>query len=484
MAGAALSVAQSAIKVCQNWASSALASAQGAIGGVSDVGFVESHNFTFTGEQFTDFEALVSTPPTPPSIGSAPEVGGTFIPERPTKPDISSISLGTLYSIVLPDLPSINFPSLDIEAPVYSLTPPQQWNFNIGDILITDDPLVQAIKNKLTSNINEGGTGLSADVEAAIWDRDLERNEQQLIDSTTKVTSMWAKKGFSLPDGDLAHSLSEIQKEYLNRKIDRSREIAIKQADLEQTNLFKSLEIATDLTGKLISMLIAYEDLVFRGQEATARFANEYIDLQIKTYMSMVEAYRATAQVHETMVRAEIAKVELYKAQIEAQKVVNEINELTIKAYAEQVQATLVYIERYKAEVQAMVGEVEAAKVIVEANKVQVDAWAKSADVEIAIYNGGIEQFKAESQIKISTAELKTGQAETRLRINVAQQELVLREFELTERLAIADAQVKASAAAGIASAAGSMAAGAMAAASAHASLSYEERMDLDEGSQ
>ncbi|MBU2049351.1 MAG: hypothetical protein KKH61_10290, partial [Gammaproteobacteria bacterium] len=46
-------------------------------------------------------------------------------------------------------------------------------------------------------------------------------------------TSMWAKKGWSLPDGLLAHSLSEVQKEYMNKGLDRSREIAIKQADLE-----------------------------------------------------------------------------------------------------------------------------------------------------------------------------------------------------------------------------------------------------------
>ena len=476
MAGSAQTKVESQMTKIENFANNAVAAAEEALGNLSEVEFQMDTDTYFNFTTSHTYTPVAASPPGAMAVGAAPGIDSIVVPTKITKPDIDSVALGSLLDISLPNVPTVNFPSLTIEAPIYSLTQPKEWSFGMSqNILITDDPMIQAAVDRLAYNIRYGGTGLTPEIEAAIWARGLERDEQQIEDSTDKATSMWAKKGFSLPDGMLAHSLSEIQKEYMNRKIDLAREISIKQAELEQANIFKSLELSVSLVEKLINMLISYEELVFKGQEATARFANEYIDLQIKSYMAMVEAYKATAQVHEMLIRGEIAKVELYKAQLDGQRLIGEINQQTVQIYSERLKATTVLIERYRTEVQAMISELEVEKTKIEANKIQMDAWAKKADVEIAKYNGQVEMFKATSAFNVSTADILSQQYEANAKIALANAELKMKRYDTQDRNNNFKTEILMAAAKGVADATAQMAAGAMSAMSAHAGMTYSE---------
>jgi len=481
MAGSAMTKVESQMSLIQGYATSALAAANSALGSLGSLDFPVAYPTSYGSFDLTQNVPVSGSQPGAITVPTAPSIVTLNVPTKPNKPAIPTTTLGSMLNIQLPAIPSIVFPDLNIVAPLYTFTAPKEWAFDISDILISDDPFIKAAIDRLTDNINNGGTGLSADVEAAIWARGQEREDQQLEDSTDKITTMWAKKGFSLPDGMLAHSLSEVQKEFMNKKLDLAREISIKQAELEQANLFKSLDLCVNLADKLINMLIRYETLVFQAQEATAKYANEYIDIQTKTYAAKLEGYRATAQVHETIVRANIAKVELYKAQIEGEKAVLDVNDQTVKIYSEQLRATTILIDSYKTEVEAMVAELGIEKVKIEANKIQFDSWAKQVDVNIAKYNGEVDLYRSVSQTGIATAELQNKYAEASVRVALSATELSVKSFEIAERSMQAKAQITMEAARGVAQAAGQMASGAMAAMSASASMRYDESMSLTE---
>jgi hypothetical protein len=485
MASQVLPVVTAQQALLTGYATSALASAQAAIAVLSDFEVGDPTESGITFGSINAFSPSQASRPGGINIGRAPAIAEIQIPDAPDKPDTPKIStaeikLGDMIEITLPDLPEIELPFLELTAPEYTIPAPVSWSFDVGDVLISDDPMIQAALARLTSNIANGGTGLSSTVEEAIWDRDRERMEQQLSDSTDKATAMWAKKGFSLPDGLLAHSLSELQKEYMNKNIDRSREIAVEQAKLEQSNLFKSLELAFNLASKLIENLIRYEDLVFRSQEATAKFANEYIDIQIRTYASLVEAYKATAQTYEIIIRAELAKIEVYKAQIDGQRLIGTVNEQTLKIYSDTIAATRIIIDKYRAEVEAYSAVLGAEKTKIEANKVSMDAWAEGARARVAAYNGEVEMFRAESQFNVSSAELRTKSAEANLRAITEASALQAKIYEGRDRTIMLAAQVKMEGAKGAASAAASLAAGAMAAVHATASIGYSESQALE----
>jgi hypothetical protein len=478
MAGIAATKVESQMDVIKGYADDSLGAARDAL---SELGALEFSTTNPTTYGTWDLEEFIPEVASIPDLlidnSGMPTITDITIPDPVTKPDVETPTLGDLLAIVLPDVPTVSFPSISLTPPVYAISPPVAWDFTIKDILIMDEPFIQETIDRLTSNIKNGGTGLSETVETAIFQRDLEREEQQVEDALDKVRTMWAKTGFSLPDGLLAASLSDIQKEYMNKMLDRSRNISIEQAKLEQINLFKSMELSITLFDKLTDLLIRYEELSLKVQEDIAKFANEYIELQIKTYISLVEVYKAKAQTYEVMVRGELAKVEVYKAQIEGQKLIGEINTQTVQVFSEKIRATIALVDRYKTEIQAMVALVEVEKAKIEANKTQFDAWATKQQVLVSRFNGQVQLFKSQSDVNVAVAGVRASQAEQAIRAGIASAELSIKSFEISERSMNLKANVTMEAARGVAQATASMAAGAMAAMSAHAGMTYEEKM-------
>ena len=551
MAGIAAAQVSALIATLNGWASSALASAEAALAALAGIDYPYVSGVCSNIGTFTPAPLSLPSPPSPLTISVPPPIPAITIPTKPTPPSTSLPTAPSLPSLVVPSKPSISIPTMDsvfqpvirdITLPSIPLIPdidiiidpptpititPQPWSFNIDNILISDDPMVLAIMNRIRNNITYGGSGLIPEIEDAIWQRDLERNEQQLIDSTDKIAAMWAKKGFSLPDGLLAHSLSEVQKEYMNRRVDRSREISIKQAELEQNNLFKSMELGVNLAFKLVEALTAHEELIFRTQDATAKYANEYIDLQIRIHMSNVETYRAVVQMHELKIRANLAKVEIYKAQIDGElaKVgINEamvrlysaqitaavekykgtleaghlhaqifttevqavlaqaqISESLVKAYAEQVRAVMAGVEIYKAETEGMMAELGVQKAVVDANVAQVTAWGKGIDAQIANLTAQVEVYRAQGTMNVAVAEMADKAAEVILRAQIEAAKVAVSAADVVARSIASKANAMVEAAKGVAAATASLAAGAMAAAHAQASMSYQEYQPLQE---
>ncbi len=462
------------------WAEGLLSSANGALETLAATEISPSHPYYIGSVSLEDISHYLNdiSRPGDLALDTAPAVIAMTLPiTHPVKPDTTMPILGAMRDIVLPDIPTVVFPSIDITPPIYNIPAPTQWNFDISAIPISDDPLVMEMISRLTKNIRYGGTGLSEAVETAIWNRDLERNEQQLQDTTDKMVQAWAKMGFTLPDGMLAHSIAEVQKEYMNKMLDRTREIAIKQAELEQVNLFKSIELGISLTTKIIELLIQYEKLSLECQELTAKYANEYIKIQLEAYIARVEAYKALAQAYEVIIRAELAKVEIYKAQIEGQKLIGDINQQTVQIYSEKMKAIAIMVDAYKSEIQAMTAEVEMEKTKIEANKLQFDAWAKKAEVLVAKYNGEVDMYKSESLVNISKAEAINKANEAEAKINLAYVELKVKSLEANNRAMDLKANILMEAQKGVATAYSSMAAGLMAAISAHSQLGYSETM-------
>jgi hypothetical protein len=236
------------------------------------------------------------------------------------------------------------------------------------------------------------------------------------------------------------------------------------------------MEIGKDLRLGVMSILIQYEDLFLKSQEYTAKYANEYIDLQIKTYGFFVELFKARAQVYETILRGEIAKVETFKAQIEAQVAISQVNEQRVKVYSEKIRAVLAQVDVYKAQIEAMNAFILGTKNKIEANKLTMDAWAVKANALIQEYTGKVSAFRASTEFATAMAALHSKTEEANLRMGLAAAELNVRSLESYDRVGVAGANVRMEAARGVASAAATLAAGALAAANAHASISHETK--------
>lgn len=478
MGGIAAGAAQGIINTITGWGSSTVATAEAALAALAGVEFSPISTWTgnvgFNGANVN----LNFTAPSAPSIGAPPQVNQVTIPSPPSAPSTQIPGAPSFGSVSIPSMPYISIPSGDFTFPPIVLPEMEPFTFTIPDI--SEDVLSGIIRNKLSNNILYGGTGLSAEVEEDIWNRDLERNERQLSDSTDKSVATWAKKGFSLPDGMLANSLSDIQKEYMNRRIDRSREIAIKQAELEQTNIFKSIESGIGLIKTINDRLLQYQELVFKVQESTAKFANEYIGLRLEALKVSMEAYKTQAAIYEAQVRGALARAEVYAAQVKGVEAGAGVMKARADIYKAQVEGALANAEVYKAQMQGFAASVDAQKAAVEASKAVVEGWAAGVNAQAAAHSVNVAAFKAQSDLSVSAAQVGVANAEAQAKITIANLEAHHNAVALTERSSEFRTSVVLEAAKGAAQAAASLAAGVTSGLHGQGSVEYRETMELE----
>lgn len=154
--------------------------------------------------------------------------------------------------------------------------------------------LLDLIKVALMSDINSGGTGLGAAVEAAIWAREAERDKLLNQDTKDLMAAEWSERGLPLPDGILAGNLSKVDIDYQNKKLDKSRAISEETRKLAIQNL----QFSKDLSIKLEGVALTHFDSIW----------NRVLDVyktKVNTYISQ----------HELGLREILAKVETFKAQ-------------------------------------------------------------------------------------------------------------------------------------------------------------------------
>ena len=421
-----------------------------------------------------------------PGPGSGPSFSGAepSIGEGPYVPIIQTYSMPSVPSYVLPTIPTLHdFTIPDfVDGTIHPITTTlPSINFVVPDIgAITADEVVQdslfgTVRDRLESNILNGGTMLNPVVEADIWNRDLERNEQALQDSVDKVTAQWAKLGFSLPDGLLAGNLLAVNNEYMNKRLDRSREIAVKQAELEQTGIFKSLELGVKFEDIVMVSLNEFARRRLEAEKANGDILLAVFKERVNLYNSNLEAFKADALVYKTSIEAELERAEVYKAKLSALQTLVQVDESKVKIYTSQIAAVEQLVNMYNTEVKAVATMYEAERVKVELFKGQVEAYAAKIDAQMKGFVGRVEAFRGMVEGYAAGQRVTIANAETVSRVAVAQYEANVKLLEATARVAEVGAQVRIEGLKGAAQAASNLAAGAMSAIHASINDSYQE---------
>ena len=422
---------------------------------------------------------------------AAPE--GSQYPVLPSEPSTSTFDFPTKPSYTLPTAPTLT----DIVIPEFvegtigtiSTTIPSMDFFvpSVGDVSTSDAPLdslFQTIKERLESNILNGGTMLDSTVEDDIWNRNLERDEQALQDAIDKLTGQWAKLGFSAPDGLLAGSIIAINNEYYNKKLDRSREIAVKQAELEHTGLFKSLELGISLENIVMTSQNEYAKRVLEAAKVTADITISLFKERINRYNSMVETYKADVLAYKTGIEAEMVRAETYKARISGLQAIAQVDESRVKVYAAHMSAIEQMVNVYNIEVKSVAIMYEAERQKVERYKVQVEAYVAAIDGITKKYLGEVEAYKAYISAWNASAESKTKLIDLKARAEIAELEATIKEWEIQLKLIQESTNVKLEALKTVAQVSSNLAAGALSAIHASVSDSYNNSYSVSHAHQ
>ncbi len=166
--------------------------------------------------------------------------------------------------------------------------------------------LLNSITNKLKHDIENGGTGLSPEIQQAAINLQSERDAQIWRDARDKVLSVWSTQGFEIPDNVLQAQIQDLIAKEANLKADRSREILIKTFDMADANTKWSVEQGIALEGKLMEMFNALAERIIK-------YVLGKVELSSAIFKALVEASQAEATLLLTtkQIENEAQKIEL-----------------------------------------------------------------------------------------------------------------------------------------------------------------------------
>jgi hypothetical protein len=234
-------------------------------------------------------------------------------------PPTLSVTWNSIATPSLPSLPSSpSLPSISYVAP----TAPSDFVDVAPGVTTIDDftgispnpsQLLTDLTNTIISRI-AGGTGLDPAVEQAIWDRARSRELKLALANEDDIARTSEAMGFMMPAGVMIDQLRVAQQNYYDKASELSRDIAVKQAELEQTNLNAAIAAGTDLEGKIIQIYKTEADVYGVQVNAKAEIAK----LGMARYESLIRAYESSVSAYRSKVDAERSRIEALSAQSRA----------------------------------------------------------------------------------------------------------------------------------------------------------------------
>lgn len=305
--------------------------------------------------------------------GAAPDITTSYT--FPTAPTITDPTLPTLSTITIPTADDISFPSFTQSLPDASTLVPPGLTFNFSEDSY-NSTLHTAVATELLDRIQNGGTGLNANVELAIFNRGRDRELATSIVEEQQVVVEFQNGGWTIPTGVQTSAVRLARQKAQDRVSTINRDISIKQAELEQSNILAAIQSTIQYEGQLISLHDSAQGRVIQASLATQQFLIDIYNAEVTQFTQQVEVYKAFASAYEAQVRAEVAKITKFEAEIRAQQLILETDQASINLYLAQFEGTKNQIQNYTAQIQAINSQISAEGQRLVNYRTEVDAFS------------------------------------------------------------------------------------------------------------
>ena len=373
----------------------------------------------------------------PPTM-NFPTAPTMTIGTAPALPDIREVAIPDAPAIAMPDVPAFlslqthQFGGIDLhedwlakldDIPELSVLAPAPFDYQPGARYASQ--LLASLKATLNARIH-GGTGLPTAVEQQIWDRARDRETQIALAREQEVLRSAESLGFPLPSGVLAGQLADARREYHDKLSGLSRDVAIKQAELEQANIQNAIQSALQLESTLMEDCYKLETLAFEAAKAAADNAVRAHNAALEQFKALLAGYSAYAGAYDTLIKAEQTKVDVFKALLQAEETKASINKSLVDRYKAEIDGRMAVVEIYKSRVGAAQTLVELERTRIQAGAEQVRGFVATVNAETAkadLYKTlvGAEATKQEAySAQVRAYSAKVGAQAERARTNVA----------------------------------------------------------------
>lgn len=157
--------------------------------------------------------------------------------------------------------------------------------------------LMNAVEAWLNRAITTGGTGVNADVERQIWQRDRDRITAEANSAGQEAVASWAAKGYPLPPGAAVAAVQEIQRKRTSELNAQSREVALNMFKVEIENVRFAVKTAIDYRTSAIAAAGDYIKAMALGPQLATQLATTASDAQARLISAASTYYNARISV-------------------------------------------------------------------------------------------------------------------------------------------------------------------------------------------
>ena len=311
----------------------------------------------------------------------------TLTVNLPTPPSLLSISVRAFDGL--------NLPTFDAVEPTLNLVEPTIREYTPGAAYTS--ALLTEMQERLLDWIQNGGTGLSAEAENAIWERGREREARSKRDAILALEQM-EELGYAMPPGVYLDARIKVITETDFADRGHSREVMIKSAELQVENVRQAMTNATQLESRLIDYSNSVEQRLFESTRYATEAGVQIYNAKVQAYAALTDVYRAKVQAYEALVRAETARVEAYRAEVQAEEAKARVNTALVEQYKVQADIALANIRIYEAEIQGIQTKAQIEKLKVDIYGEQIRAYG----AKVNAYTAGVEGYRARLQAEAS----------------------------------------------------------------------------------
>jgi hypothetical protein len=337
------------------------------------------------------------------SIGAAPTVDDPADVSIPDAPSVDEVAVPTMLSLSTPSFAGVDLhesflDNVENGIPTLTLVAPTPFSYARGPDYAST--LLTKLKTNLAARL-DGGTGLAPAVEQALFDRMRDREVAAANAARDEVTLQSEAEGFHLPGGALTARLRQADQNYYDKISSGSRDITIKQADLEQTNLREAIVQGISLEGQMIDYSYKLERLAFESASKIADNDVQIFNALLDQYKVLIDRYRSVQTAYGALIEGEKAKIEVWRGQLDAERLKADINRVLVEQYRAQVEAGMTRVRLYEAQVggaKALI-DLEGAKLA--ARRTQIEAYIAGINGETA----KVEVYKAQISAEGTKAE-------------------------------------------------------------------------------
>lgn len=225
--------------------------------------------------------------------------------------------------VVIPDTPAVEFDPNTALALYDSMRQQvtQQLADGFTNYITTYFPLGTEITDAaawVKRALTTGGSGVNANVENQIWNRDRDRLMADERRAEAEIGRVWAAKRYPLPPGAASHQVAQARLSMQKAIGESSRERVIKTFDTEVENARLAVEKAIDLRRSAISTALDYMRALALGPQLGAQLAGTLLDAQAKVASILTDFYKAQVVAAELPLRIGIANADLVQRTNEA----------------------------------------------------------------------------------------------------------------------------------------------------------------------